>query len=373
MLGLLATGWVSAAAIAGRGGGKAAAATTASSPTSLATEAPTTSAPTASVTTTVPTTTAAPTTVPVTAPPTSAPPTSAPPTTAPAPPPPAPAVSSPPPNCGVGQGTFRPASEAEFRSLMTGAWVLCQSPSVFGTTEAGMELRPDGRWSKLERRPDGALALAAGWGNEGRWTTTDTSSMNGQNSYQINLYVDGEGGFMSNPTFGQGSTSAGITRVRLVEMMHTADYVRAPADARILPPPPAGTGQGCATREEPFAPSTEAQFRTLITGAWLLCSPRSVFGTSEAGLEILADGRWFKLNRTDHGALVRATDPADRGTWQSIDVSAMNGRPTFQLNLALESGGIRTTLPVFGGTAGAVSKIRLGGDSSLWADYIPAV
>jgi len=77
---------------------------------------------------------------------------------------------------------------------------------------------------------------------------------------------------------------------------------------------------------------TEATFRSRIVGQWMSCSTTSVFGTPEAGLEITADGNWYKLIE-NAGQIVRATEPADVGNYEVIDTSSMNGPGWFQLNL----------------------------------------
>lgn len=277
-------------------------------------------------------------------------------------------------NCGVGEGTYRPATEAEFRTVITGVWLLCGGPSFFGTYEAGMELTADGRWSKLERRPNGSLARVGGWENEGAWETIDTSLMNGRPSFQLNFLTDGGGGGMTHAEFGQGSSVSEVTKVRLSNMgVVVADYVPAPG-SKISPVPfPPAPGKGCEAREEPYAPASEAEFRTVMTRAWVLCGTPSVFGTNEDGLEIRADGRWSKLYRNYFGSLVRGTDPSDRGTWETFDTSAMNGRPTFQLNLNVDEGGGVITIPAFAaGRHGDVSKVRLANNGVFVADYLPA-
>jgi hypothetical protein len=77
---------------------------------------------------------------------------------------------------------------------------------------------------------------------------------------------------------------------------------------------------------------TEAAFRSKIVGRWISCGMTAVFGTSEAGLEITAEGNWYKLVEKA-GQVVRATDPADVGIYEVIDTSSMNGPGWFQLNL----------------------------------------
>ena len=106
-----------------------------------------------------------------------------------------------------------------------------------------------------------------------------------------------------------------------------------------------------------------------IAGDWLLCGATSVFGTSEAGLSITADGNWYKLYATGSG-LVRGQGFDGQGTWMIVDTSVENGTSNpYQLNL-LESGGTRY-IPVFPAFATNPRKMRF--DTSVTvADYVAA-
>jgi hypothetical protein len=277
-----------------------------------------------------------------------------------------------PAGCATGEGTYRPATEAAFRTAVTGVWLLCRPPSVFGTPEAGMELRADGRWSKLERRPNGSLARAEGGAGGGAWDTVDTTAMNGGPTYQLNLSLDGGGTSMTTPGFGQGSNSSLVTKLRLDNMgLFVADYVPAPAGT-MLPPVMPAPDKHCEGPEKPYSPISEAEFRAAMTRVWLLCGTPSFFGTNEDGLEIRADGRWFKLYRTSRDALERGNGPGDGGTWETFDTSAMNGRPTYQINFNSTAGGTHMATPTFDGRNREVSRVRLDNMGTFVADYVPA-
>ncbi len=279
------------------------------------------------------------------------------------------ANTSRPAGCDTPIGAFKAASEAQFRTLVTGAWILCDPPSVFGTGEAGLLIRADGTWSKLERRPNGAYAIGEGFEQEGTWDTFDTSDMNGPNTYQINLLVAGGGQVPNVPRFGEGSSGAGLTKLSF--QTHTGEpaYVPAPPDTRFMPVPfPPADGKGCEAREEPYRPATEAEFRSAIMGTWLVCGTPSMFGTDEAGLEIRADGRWAKLYRVSNSTLLRG----EGGTWETIDTSSVNGgRPTFQLNLNHDGDGTSAIAAELAGSADEVTKARMR-NYILVADYVPA-
>ena len=102
------------------------------------------------------------------------------------------------------QGRRAGASETEFREMLVGNWLLCASPSVFGTTgEAGLAIYDDLRWAKLTRGDDGQLRPTVGWDREGSWESVDTSDMNGPGVYQLNLSVDGSGTVITIPIFAE--------------------------------------------------------------------------------------------------------------------------------------------------------------------------
>jgi hypothetical protein len=116
--------------------------------------------------------------------------------------------------------------------------------------------------------------------------------------------------------------------------------VSVPPDPRPdVPSTPGSKEELCAAVEKtaPY-PATQALFRQQLFRTWLLCSKPSIFGSSdEAGLEIAADGRWYKVFTQSDGTLQRGVD-LNQGTWEIIDTSAMNGQPSFQLNLSTTLG-----------------------------------
>ena len=65
-------------------------------------------------------------------------------------------------------GLRRAASQRDFDNMIVGAWQQCSESSVFGTTDAGLWIDADGRWSKLAL-VDGQLTALHGWSNEGSW------------------------------------------------------------------------------------------------------------------------------------------------------------------------------------------------------------
>jgi hypothetical protein len=118
-------------------------------------------------------------------------------------------------------GESPPATKDDFESRLEHAWLLCKSPSVFGTDEAGLEIRADHRWSKLAAHPSGHYVRMTGWGNEGSWASVDTSSMNGPGHWQLNLKVDGSGTVITQPIF-----AGAVPKMRLDSNgVYVADYI----------------------------------------------------------------------------------------------------------------------------------------------------
>lgn len=122
-----------------------------------------------------------------------------------------------------------PTKDALIRRLV-GTWLVCKSPSVFGTKEVGMQILSDGRWSKLTRNSAGRLTPVPGWGNQGTWEVIDTSLMNGPGVFQVDFHIDGSGTVMSLPVF-----SSGPPKMRLNnEGVFVADYV--PVSHQVVAP-----------------------------------------------------------------------------------------------------------------------------------------
>jgi hypothetical protein len=112
--------------------------------------------------------------------------------------------------------------------------------------------------------------------------------------------------------------------------------------------------------------------RQRIVGTWLVCATPSLFGTDEAGMLIDSTGHWAKLRRDAAGHLVASTAPREHGTWEIIDSSEMNGRPTFQVDFTLvgnggDALGVVVTVPEF---AKAVARVYLDNNGVYAADYV---
>ena len=132
--------------------------------------------------------------------------------------------------CARDEGPARRfSSSSELVSALTHVWLICGERSFFGTEAVGLEIRSNGRWAELHRRSDGALVRATG-NRAGTWEVLDNSAMNGANSYQLNLTMDGSGTHIAHTTF-----ATATTKMRLSAMGdHLADHVHAPAGTQVV-------------------------------------------------------------------------------------------------------------------------------------------
>jgi len=115
-------------------------------------------------------------------------------------------------------------------------------------------------------------------------------------------------------------------------------------------------------------PATQQEFVTRIVGTWLVCSQPTFFGTAEVGVQITSDGHWAKLLRNSAGQLVASSGDRDEGTWKVVDVSDMNGGPTYQLNFVIPViGGTAISIPTF---AKSVTRMYLDNEGVYTANYV---
>jgi hypothetical protein len=131
----------------------------------------------------------------------------------------------------------------------------------------------------------------------------------------------------------------------------------------------AGPPAGCSAPETGKYLATSLQdFVNHVIGTWLVCSEPSVFGTDDAGLQISADGHWAKLFRDAAGHLVAGVGSQQRGSWEAVDDSAMNGRPMFQINLQLGGGTVIAPTQLSTG----VTRMHLDNNGFYEANYVPS-
>jgi hypothetical protein len=90
---------------------------------------------------------------------------------------------------------------------------------------------------------------------------------------------------------------------------------------------------------------TVSEGRDALTRVWVLCSALGLFRKLQAGVEVRSTGEFALLAWDQTGRLRRLAGMENEGTWTMIDTSAMNGRPTFQVNYSM-SGTIYSFLSV---------------------------
>jgi hypothetical protein len=130
---------------------------------------------------------------------------------------------------------------------------------------------------------------------------------------------------------------------------------------------PNGTPSECAIPEEGLLPlPTLASFVEAIQGRWLSCEG-SAFCTNEIGIEITADGRWYKLDAAGPTALVRGAGLDESGTWRVTDTSGMNpaGSWAWQLNFDAGTG----TMPTHPALSTGPHHMRIDNNGVCQGDY----
>lgn len=214
-----------------------------------------------------------------------------------------------------GQALRASWTESSFRDALVRSWVLCDTVSIFGTSEAGLQMLADNRWYKLYMT-NGALVHGSGPDDSGSWEMTATTDGAGNLTFAVNLLLSG-GRFV--PTLPQFTilpdkmhlTSTG-TPATYVALGEATTAVPEP-DILVSYPPAACTADGGT----PTAPATLDAFRTLLVGRWLTCSGSAFGTTDEVGVEITADGAWYKLypGSVPGATVVRGHGFEREGSW----------------------------------------------------------
>jgi hypothetical protein len=144
----------------------------------------------------------------------------------------------------------------------------------------------------------------------------------------------------------------------------TVDGGTVPRQAAVSPN---GTPSDCAVPEQGMLPMpTMASFAEAIQGRWLSCNG-SVFCSNEIGIEITADGRWYKLYAAGPTTLVRGAGFDETGTWSVIDTSSMNFPDAWwQLNFEIYGSGFIVTHPAL---STGPRHMRLNNNGVCQGDY----
>lgn len=117
---------------------------------------------------------------------------------------------------------------------------------------------------------------------------------------------------------------------------------RGPQSSPWAVPLPKTGGEARSLGEGPLVgvekPLTTESFLHHLVGVWVL---RTVDPANQNvdGVAIDPDSRWTALFESE-GELHRSNGWGSEGTWTALDTSGMNGRPTFQLNMTVDGGGV---------------------------------
>jgi hypothetical protein len=137
---------------------------------------------------------------------------------------PAPAATAPQQSCNFPSQQRAPAPSA--RSLidhLVGTWLVCGTPSIFGTGEVGMSIAVNQTWTKLTTNAAGQLVPMTGSADHGTWNVFASNNANIPGPFMLAVsFTDGTGGgytYDLGPLFGSAPATMQIT------VTSTSDYV----------------------------------------------------------------------------------------------------------------------------------------------------
>ncbi|HVJ19527.1 MAG TPA: hypothetical protein VM686_29105, partial [Polyangiaceae bacterium] len=232
------------------------------------------------------------------------------------------------------------ASEEELLELAVGEWLLCASPSAFGSSdEIGLELTADRSWYKLYPDGVGGVRRGSGGDEEGTFQLIDLGDYT-----QLDL-INGVGTRITLPEF-----SSVPNKLRLDNGgVFRSDYVKNDVSGRCAPltfDPVLGSHTepaSCSMNPTPLpTPATADEAHALLVGRWLGCGP-SEYGDGDVGLELLEDGTFYKLYPTADGSLQRGLGWEKQGRYELQDLGDY-----VQLDLVVAGLGTVINLPYFG-------------------------
>jgi hypothetical protein len=241
-----------------------------------------------------------------------------------------------------------PSTQALFQQQLLRTWLLCDKPSIFGTSdEAGLEIEAGGRWYKVFERADGTLDRGVDL-NQGSWEIIDTSVANGRPSFQLNL-TNSLKLIIVHPEFSVAPLKMRVSNNGVFTATYAAQGEQVPVTAgetevAVTYPPNA-----CPLPGQPVpTPAAPDAFTTTLVGRWLTCQGSIFFNSKEVGLEFAVGGTFYKLYPgTTPGTVVRAHGFGEEGTWSLLVEGGGPIQPYIQLNLALAGGGEIFLLPNF--------------------------
>lgn len=201
-------------------------------------------------------------------------------------------------------------SEDELIGALAGSWILCTSRSSNGIPHQGLVLAADRTWKHVIERED-ELIEQLGFGHEGTYRVFDTSSMNGENAFQLNLLDRAvEYGFSPD-----GRTLQLVVRPELVAPGLSApdvpsyDNVYVRTDRPIGPPQLTRqvgerAGEAACDEGEAFVHDFDSidELRNVLIGTWVVCSGGLRDGAT--AIAFAADGTYMHLDGA--GAVVQS-------------------------------------------------------------------
>jgi hypothetical protein len=200
-----------------------------------------------------------------------------------------------------------------------GVWVQCSDTSPLGeggATEVGLEITTGGTWYRVHRAADGALTRGHGVGQEGSVRVFVPS---GEDPLAVDVQLDlvDLAGYYRIVRATRWATPAVLT---LADTMSptVGGFVRwegaPPTDGT-----PAALAEGCPAATDAVSPVDAADAGSRLTETWIRCSPNGImpagWGPPEVGIELTADGSWYRVVRGDDGRAVRGTGPSDTGSY----------------------------------------------------------
>jgi hypothetical protein len=107
-----------------------------------------------------------------------------------------------PPECSLGGTPYVPSNNAALATATLGSWILCERPSIFGTTdELGIEFTSTGattgEWFKLYATSTGTVR-GSGFDKQGTWYLLDAPD---GSTGQMNIEIFGSGVILSFPSY----------------------------------------------------------------------------------------------------------------------------------------------------------------------------
>lgn len=91
------------------------------------------------------------------------------------------------------------------------------------------------------------------------------------------------------------------------------------------------------------------QFETALVGTWIRCDGDLLPGrdVDQVGIDVTADGQFYRGYRLPDGTLARATGPEQQGNRVVIGTTEINGPGAYQVDWNMTGGGVAPNFPQF--------------------------